>query len=405
MKKNRKRIYILLLIIFLTVSCVNVSAIDFATPVPTFDSSTLVTEISQQDSFEWTLMQMESPVLDPPPQNSPQLVIGLDGRLHLFWDTLASGDSFIYHAYFQDGTWSTPSAISLSLGTSKLFTTPVVSPDGVIHVIWKNDLKLGGPYRLLYTSFDGINWGEEIEVYTSESDIGLWGELFVDERSVLHAIVRASDGIKPSYFYLTQNNDHWSSSEPITPKTGLDGLVTWQYKPLPSGRVLLYGKDLNRNLRLSYWEAGETNSVVKTNIQLPIYTDFFVDSSANYYIYWTGQVPIPGGATTGAYYQCIDTQARLWSEAVLSGEKTVITKPLIAQNKSLMVMAWINRDNTIEFLLPNGCESAKVYSLTLPESKTQKQLLAMAVNETPKGLCFLYKHNYNEFALYCSAIP
>ena len=120
MLTNKKRIFFLVFIILLTLSCVDVSAIDLATSVPTFDSSTLVTEILQQDSSEWTLMQMESPLLNPSPQNNPQLVIGMDGRLHVFWDTLASADSFIYHSYLQDGFWSEPSPISLSLGTSKL---------------------------------------------------------------------------------------------------------------------------------------------------------------------------------------------------------------------------------------------------------------------------------------------
>lgn len=402
---TKNRILLLAGMTLIMLSCINTPKIELPTPVPTFDSSTLISEVSVQDSSDWLLMQMDTPVLEPRPQNNPQLVIGLDGRLHLFWDTMGSADAFIYHSYMQDGAWSVPSAISLSLGTSKLYTSPVVSPDGVIHVLWKNELKLGGPYRLLYAQFDGSAWSEEVEVLVFEKDSSLWGELFVDEQSIIHAIVKASDGMHSNFFYLTQSGNNWESSEPIAPKTGLDGLVIWQYKPLSSGKVLLYGKDLSRNLRLSYWEAGETGSVVKTNIHLPIYVDYFVDNFNNYYIYWTGQVPIPGGTTTGAYYQCIDAEPHLWLETILSGEKTVITKPLVAQNKSLSVMSWINRDNTIEFLFPKGCDSANVYSLALPESKTQKQLVALVVNESPNGLCFLNKHNYNEFELYCSKIP
>ncbi|MBT3336630.1 MAG: hypothetical protein HN855_06375 [Anaerolineae bacterium] len=371
-RSTRNRVLLLIFITAVTMSCLNLPQISLPTPVPTFDSSTLVSQISVKESSQWLLKQMESPILKPPPQNSPQLVIGLDGRLHLFWDTLGGADAFIYHSYLEDGYWSEPFPISLSLGTSKLYVSPVVSPDGVIHVLWKNDLKLGGPYRLLYAQFDGVSWSEESEVYVSEKDVNIWGELFFDEQSVIHAIVKASNGINSDLFYLTLNSNNWQSSGSITPKTGLDGLVTWQYKPFYSGIVLLYGRDLNRDLRFSSWEAGENGDITKANIHLPIYTDYFVDSFGNYYVYWTGQVPVPGGATTGAYYQCIDTNLHPWSEAVLSGEKTVITKPLIAQTQSASVMAWINRDDTIEFLFPNGCESANVYSLVLPESTTQK---------------------------------
>lgn len=400
--KNRSLLLAGMIVIML--SCVDVPQVILPTPVPTFDSSTLVPQISMQDSSKWQLMEIASPVLNPPPQNSPQLVIGLDGRLHLFWDTLGSADAFIYHSYLQDNSWSEPFPISLSLGTSKLYTTPVVSPDGAIHVLWKNELKLGGPYRLLYTHFDGVSWSEEGEVYVSEKDLSLWGELFVDEQSIIHAIIKTSNGINPDWLYLTQIGNDWESSASIIPKTGLDGLVTWQYKPLSSGKVLLYGRDLNRDLRLTYWEAGENGDVTKTNIHLPIYTDYFVDNAGNYFVYWAGQVPIPGGTTTGAYYQCIDTNLHPWSESVLSGEKTVITKPLTAQTQSTSVLAWITKDNFLEFLFPNGCESANVYNLSLPESKNQKELISLAMSEEPNKLCVMNKQNYNEFKLYCIEI-
>ena len=194
-RSTRNRVLLLIFITAVTMSCLNLPQISLPTPVPTFDSSTLVSQISVKESSQWLLKQMESPILKPPPQNSPQLVIGLDGRLHLFWDTLGGADAFIYHSYLEDGYWSEPFPISLSLGTSKLYVSPVVSPDGVIHVLWKNDLKLGGPYRLLYAQFDGVSWSEESEVYVSEKDVNIWGELFFDEQSVIHAIVKASKGI------------------------------------------------------------------------------------------------------------------------------------------------------------------------------------------------------------------
>lgn len=402
MMKLSHKFLLLIGVVVIAMSCVTVPDVVSPTLAPTFDSSTLAPNIFVQDSSDWALSQIQSPALEPRPQNKPQLVIGLDGRIHVFWDTLASEESFIYHSYYQDGVWSTPAPISLSLGTSKLYVTPIVSQDGTIHVIWKNDLKLGGPYRLLYAQFDGKNWSEESEVYISEKNPNLWGTLFVDDASMLHAVVKAPAGIDSDLFYLTKNGNNWIASEAITPKIGLDGLVIWRYKAMPSGKVLLYGKDLKSNLRFSSWENNTVGEVTKTNIPLPIYDTYFVDRDGNYITYWTGQVPVPGGTTTGVYYQCIDTNLHPWSETVLSAEKTAITKPLVAQNQENTVMSWLTKDNLVEFLFPNGCDAANIYDLNLPETGVQRQLSSLAISNTSNKLCMLTNSlNFNTLELYC----
>ena len=233
------KILLLIGITIISISCVNLPKIELPTAVPTFDSSTLISQISVQDSSGWNWNEIPAPTLEPRPQNSPQLIIGLDGRLHLFWDTLGGAEAFIYHSYFQDGLWSEPAPISLTLGTSKLYETPVISPGGGIHILWFNELKLGGSYRLLYAQFDGVNWSEEDEVYTSKKDLNLRGELFVDSQSTIHSVMKAATGINSDLFYLTKTSGGWDVSEPITPNMGMDGLVVWKYKLMQTGQVLV----------------------------------------------------------------------------------------------------------------------------------------------------------------------
>ena len=195
----------------ITMSCISIPEIALPTVAPTFDSSSLKSQITTQDSSNWTWNEVPAPILDPRPQNNPQLIIGLDGKLHLFWDTLGSDKAFIYHTYFQDGFWSEPVPVSLTLGKSKLYKSPVIGSDGTIHLLWYNELKLGGPYRLIYAQFDGTSWSSESEVYISEKGLNLQGELFVDSQSLIHAIVKAPTGINPDFFYLTKKHSQLGS--------------------------------------------------------------------------------------------------------------------------------------------------------------------------------------------------
>ncbi len=397
----RKLLFIGIAII--TMSCISLPKVTLPTTVPTFDSSSLITQINVADSSTWIWNELPAPTFEFLPQNNPQLVIGLDGKLHFFWDTLSDDEAFIYHSYFQDGVWSESLPISLTLGKSKLYATPVVSSDGNIHILWYNELKLGGPYRLLYAQFDGINWSVENEVYITEKNSNLRGELFADSQLNIHALIKAPVGVNYDFFYLTKTPEGWDISKPITPEV-TDGFVFWKYKPNQSSGVRLYGKDLMGNLRISSWENGVVGDITKTSIHLPIYDTYFIDNARNYYIYWTGQVPVPGSTITGAYYQCISNSLLPWSETVLSGDKTVITKPLVTQNESVSVIAWVTKDNKIEFLFPNGCENANLYDLDLPEAKTQRQLISLAISSTSNNLCSLNKLNVNDFELYCAEL-
>lgn len=405
MNIKNKRLNTLLLItcvVILTMSCINTQQI-VPTLVPTINPASLKSQINVHDGSSWVWNEIPSPAFDPYPKHSPQLVIGLDGRLHLFWDTLAgSNDDFIYHSYLQDGVWSNPLPISMSLGSSEILEKPIVGVDGTIHVIWYNTLKLGGPYRLLYSQFDGVKWGTESEIYISEKDPNLSGMLFSDANGVVHAIVDAPDHMDSSIFYLTQIAGNWDIPKPMMSPMGFE-IVIWKYFPDSQGGVKFYGRSLDGKLRYTYWHNGSLDDVIKTDITLPLYDDnVFSDTRGNYYIYWTGSVSIPGGATTGAYYQCTNSDLIAWPELVLSGETNVITRPLLAQSQSSLVLSWLAKENKITFLFPGGCETADLYTFDLPEIKQSRQPLDIVMSDNPKELCYLNKVQMDKYEIFCT---
>ena len=114
-------------------------------------------------SWQWKPTEMVS--VSPTPFDNPFLAIDHAGRVHVFWDTWpTSGAAFIYHTYQTANGWSPPAPVANTLGISKLLIPPVVTPDGRIHLVWYNELAFGGPYRLMYASFDGSQGSPEEEM-------------------------------------------------------------------------------------------------------------------------------------------------------------------------------------------------------------------------------------------------
>ncbi len=360
-------------------------------------------QIHLQDATGWNWYAIPAPIIKPASQDNPKMVIDLKGRINLFWDTYAgSGNAFIYHSYFDAGQWTSPTVIAQTLGTSQIRTTPLVTPDGAIHVLWYNQLQLGGPYRLMYAKYDGANWSPEVELYRSDKDPNLSGSLFSDTQSIIHAVLQVPKGLSSDLLYLTFSANGWQNQQSILPQ-GLNDLIIWKYEPDSDGSVRLYGRDLNGQLNFAYWQ----NNAVKaqqTNITLKMYDYDFSDNLGNYYIYRVGDVPIPGGTTTGAYYQCIDNHLTLWPEQLLSGETTVVTEPRIAKSTSRTVMSWITNDNQIQFLFPKGCGEADLFKLPLPKVSFQRQSVSLAISDLPNKLCVLNKV-LSDFEMYCADVP
>ena len=372
-----------------------------ATPIQPIES-----HINFQGDSNWNWQKFSSPLITPSPMNSPIALLDGRGYLHLFWDSPASsGSAFIYHSYSDGITWTTPSPIAPTLGSSELRSVSLINSNGVIHLLWYNTLKFGGPFRLMYASFDGEKWSQESEVMRTKSDINLRGKLSIDEKGV-HAIVESANIMSSDINYLTLLGTNWSAPEIITPPAL--GLFIWKYFPDTFGGIRFYGKDaFNNKLTYAYWQNGQTNTK-NTDLTFPRYDDFFVDIQGNYFTYWTAPVPIPGGSLEGAYYQCIDNNLTAWPEQVLSGESEVITKPIVAQSTSKTAMVWIDKQQQTQLLLPKSCSEADLFTLPLPLiEKSNRKPLAFAISDESNKICIISKVGYSDDPLevYCADIP
>ena len=106
----------------------------------------------------------------------------------------------------------------------------------------------------------------------------------------------------------------WSAPQTILPQAATHGLVVWKYEPDSAGDVRFYGRDLTGNLIYAYWH-NNVATLYQTPINLKLYEYYFGDAAGDYYIYRIGEVPVPGGTTTGVYSQCIDTNLNFMAGA------------------------------------------------------------------------------------------
>jgi hypothetical protein len=397
---------LLLTILLTTIGCITVNT---PTPEPAMQNPTpsqpMESRVNLQGNSSWNWQQVSSPTITPTSLKSPIAILDDRGYLHLFWDSPASsGSAFIYHSYYDGITWTAPTPIAPTLGSSELRFASLIKSNGIIHLLWYNTLKLGGPFRLMYASFDGTKWSQESEIMRMEKDINLRGVLSIDEKGV-HAIVESANTMSPDINYLTLSGTSWSAPEIITPPAL--GLFIWKYYPDNLGGIRFYGRDaFNNKLTYAYWQNG--NSTIKNiDIAFPRHDDFFVDAQGNHYTYWTAGVPVPGGTVEGAYYQCIDNNLTVWADQVLSGESEVITKPIVAQSASKTAMLWVDKEQQTQLLLPKNCSESDLFTLPLqPLEKPSRKPLALAVSDTPNKICLISKIGYSDTPLevYCADI-
>lgn len=119
--------------------------------------------------------------------NNPIMALDHEGRPHFLWDTYAE-PKFIYHTYLTVDTWTTPTAVAESLGTSYVLYPPVVDPQGRLHLLWRNQETYEDPNRTLYAYFSAEHWSAAEEVYRSEmSSSSLQGMVLLDENNAVQA--------------------------------------------------------------------------------------------------------------------------------------------------------------------------------------------------------------------------
>ncbi len=407
MSKNFRNHILLIAMLITTIGCITVKTTIPQPIAPTNYPATILTEqkINSVDASSWSWQQIPSPEINSSLLKNSLAIVDHRGYLHLFLDsTLDSSGAFIYHTYYDGDNWTPVSPIAQTLGTSELRSASLVRYGNTIHLLWYNKLKLGGPYRLMYASFDGDTWSPESEVMRIEKDPNLWGKLSITEKGI-HAIVKSPNIISSDISYLTFSGTAWDSIQAITPP--LMGLFLWNYHPDSNGGVSFYGEDAtNKKLVYAYWQDGQITTK-NTDIILSRTDNTFLDALGNYHTYWTGQVPVPGGAVEGVISFCVDGNLTAWPEQTLSGQSKVTTKPIFAQNANKTALLWTNDLNETQLLFVKSCSEADQINLPLPVLENQKrQPLILAIGDAPEKICIVSKIGFAEDAeIYCADMP
>jgi hypothetical protein len=349
--------------------------------------------------------------LQPTPSSDILMVIDHAGRPHLLWGKSATGgDAYIYHTYLSSGNWTSPINVADTLGVSKTLLTPLITPDGKIHLLWANSLTSGGPYRLIYAVFDGSQWSPEEEVASHKYQINI-ARLNYDENGYIHLTYTLSD-IFSYYYHRVRLSDGWSDPQNINPPSGSPALIWRSYRPDRFGGVRYYGEDWNKNMFYSYWRSGELvvdRQAFDGQISSSHYT--LLDRSDNLHVYRSGSVPIPGGSVTGLYHHCINANLNSSPEKAITGSESIGAGYSTAwDSQNRLAFGW-KPSNTARFnlVVMDECrviaEKQAVFS-GLANPTNWGEMAAVAVTSQPGKFCSLVRILYTsgEYGLLCADI-
>ena len=316
------------------------------------------------------------------------MAIDRQGRVHLLWHPSFSSPKFIYHTYLSPSGWTSPTVVAPSLGSSEVLYPPVVAPDGVIHLLWRNRKTSNDPQRMLYAAFTGNGWTSEEEVFQSRfSYTYLQGMVHLDTSGVPHATM-----LDCSFFYCdvyhTVRRGNWQPAIQIA----LPIYSNWVW-PDRWGGVHFYGNDYSDPPKLyySYWRDGQFQTLDRFVGNLKVSgRNTQLDGQNNLHIFWTDWVPVPGGQVTGLYYQCLAQNMTASPAEVLSGYSSVSNVVKGAGYTGWVAVAWQETESSVKRVrvgVWDGC--SRIYLKTLPGGDSWQGLQAVSVSENPAMVCVL----------------
>ncbi|MCX7856140.1 MAG: hypothetical protein N2556_09280 [Anaerolineae bacterium] len=321
------------------------------------------------------------------------MTIDRQGQIHILWHPSFSSPKFIYHTYLSPSGWTSPTAVAPSLGSSEVLFPPVVAPDGVLHLLWRNRKTSNDPQRMLYSAFTGSGWTPEEEVFQSRLSYSyvLQGMVHLDAIGTVHATM-----LDCSFFvcetYHTVRKNVWQPAIQIERPQ----YSNWVW-PDQRGGVHFYGNDYSDPPKLyySYWREGQFLTRDRFIGYLKVSSrQTQLDGQNNLHIFWTDWVPIPGGQVTGLYYQCLDHNLNPSSVEVLSGYASVSEVVKGAGYSGWVALAWRESEGGVQRVrvgVWNGC--SRMYLKIAPAS-TWKRLEAVSVSENPPMVCLLGRPSY-----------
>jgi hypothetical protein len=355
--------------------------------------------VLQNHDSSLTWVEPSTVDLTPRPNSSPLAIIDSQGRLHLLWDTLSS-PRFIYHTMQSGSGWSPPAPVAPSNGTSYILYEPYVGDNGVIHLVWRNWLGSGieKPHRLLYSSFDGNQWSPEEEVTRTDYEL----------RAMIHPVetgavqITIAGGMISTHVYHTvRMQTGWSI--PVEVKPGHTISLTWVDM---QGGIHFYGDSYPERLHYSHWKNGvflvndwtTEGKVYGRRSQL--------DGLNNLHLYWTGQVPVPGGQVNGLYYQCLEDNRIFGPPEVPSGSLGISGSiPRASDRVTQIGLAWKEaQSGKVRLGIWQGCTSFGIRTIPFPEG-LNLELTSLAMSANPGKVCALARKLYtNEHIVSCANV-
>jgi len=347
--------------------------------------------LAQNYNSAWHWNSPITTTLTPAPFNPPATIIDPAGRFHIFWDTLSS-PRYIYHTYWDGQKWSGIIPVGQSLGISSSIKPPFISSDGKLHLVWRSDFGVGTPnrFRLLYASFDGAAWSSVQEIYQTDAYY-IQGLVHTDEADHLHALIQRSYGVSASIFEITRTLSALSAPLQIDPGHLVD--EAWADR---SGGIHIFGQiAYPEQLFYSYWKEGQFQVVGRQGTGYIGVYPTQMDEMGNLHLFYTANLPVPGGVVRGVIHQCVNTNLNWWERETPSGEADV-TGPLMSgwdQNNRLG-LAWKETNSgNIQLGVWNGCVKTNFASITFPQGKNW-EVSSLAISSLPNKICALVKEMF-----------
>jgi len=265
-------------------------------------------------------------------------------------------------------------------------------------LLWRNQASSNGQqyYRLLYATFDGVSWGPEQEVYSASGIYSLRGMPDLDSTGKVHATFLVGSLFSTSIYHNALESTGWSTPVNVPIPSMYIGYETvW---PDQKGGVKIYYDTTDDKMHYFHWRNNQfyvndhqfSGSMGSHDTQL--------DAQTNLHTFWTSQVPIPGGTTTGIYYQCLNNNFIWGTQQVLSGQNSAGNLHSASDRVSDVAIAWNEANTKIRLGIWRGCNQTDMK--TVPLLATNSSLKAVALSPDPKKACVLasrsgYPVNYN----------
>jgi hypothetical protein len=370
---------------------------------PPADATIYLPLVAKNFDPSWAWSNPITATLTPAPYHAPLATIDHLGRLHILWDTLTP-PQFIYHTYLTAQGWTSPTAVAQTLGTSEVMYPPLVDTAGILHLAWRNNLgtSVTNPYRIMYARFDGTQWSSEEEVFRSAFTLqALLHTDQLDQIRIGALVSTAFISFSSNTYDFVRSVQGWSSYGPLPdPST-----ATWIW-PDMQGAIRFYGDFGSNAIAFTLWKDGHVLTNAQTiNGGTVSARNTQLDGQNNLHVFWTGQVPVPGGFATGLYHQCLSGQL-VWDQPrTLSGLDNVASLSAKASDNSSRVVLGFKKTSTgeVELYLFQGCGSL---ASSIAPVKPNFDVLAMALSHTPSKLCVLSRKAFTSdmFETVCSDI-